>query len=382
MSTEIKIKRGSGTTPALADGELGYNKDTKILTIGTDSGNVDVGRPILTMTQAKYNTEVANDNIDDDTIYIIESADAVVTQSALSSTLGGYVPTIRKVNGKALSGDITLAASDVSARPSSWTPSAADVGAVPTTRKVNGKALSSDITLSASDVSARPSSWTPSASDVGAVPTSRTVNGKALSSNITLSASDVGARASSWTPTASDVGAAASSHTHVFKDDITGTVSASRGGTGRDTLTSGRYLVGNGTSAVTLKTPAAVLTDIGAMSGDVLWTNASPSSEFAAQTVTVSDMSNYQYIIITAQVGPATDSGNISTGFIPVTVGRTIPICGFFADFWMHVRQASIASATQITFTSGYMYSVPDRSKYENWNGRTIPLQVIGIKGV
>ena len=29
MSTDIRIKRGSGTTPALADGELGYNKDTK-----------------------------------------------------------------------------------------------------------------------------------------------------------------------------------------------------------------------------------------------------------------------------------------------------------------------------------------------------------------
>ena len=42
---------------------------------------------------------------------------------------------------------------------------------VPNTRKVNNKALSSDITLDASDVGARSSSWTPSASDVGAVPT-------------------------------------------------------------------------------------------------------------------------------------------------------------------------------------------------------------------
>ena len=45
----------------------------------------------------------------------------------------------------------------------------------------------------ADQVGARPSTWTPSASDVGAVPTSRTVNGKALSSNITLDADDVGA---------------------------------------------------------------------------------------------------------------------------------------------------------------------------------------------
>lgn len=45
-------------------------------------------------------------------------------------------------------------AEDVGARPSTWTPSASDVGAVPTTRKVNGKALSADVSLSAADVGA------------------------------------------------------------------------------------------------------------------------------------------------------------------------------------------------------------------------------------
>jgi len=49
--------------------------------------------------------------------------------------------------------------------------------AVPNTRTVNSKALSSDITLAASDV--------------GAVPTTRTVNSKALSSNITIGRSDI-----------------------------------------------------------------------------------------------------------------------------------------------------------------------------------------------
>lgn len=75
------------------------------------------------------------------------------------------VPNTRKVNGKALTGDISLSSSDV--------------GAVPTTRTVNNKALSTDISLTASDV--------------GAVPTSRTVNGKPLSGNVTLTYSDVGA---------------------------------------------------------------------------------------------------------------------------------------------------------------------------------------------
>lgn len=68
----------------------------------------------------------------------------------------GAVPTTRKINNKALSADVTLAAGDV--------------GAVPTSRKVNGKALSADVSLTASDVGARPSSWTPSAADVGAAP--------------------------------------------------------------------------------------------------------------------------------------------------------------------------------------------------------------------
>lgn len=59
---------------------------------------------------------------------------------------------------------------------------------------VNGQ--TGEVTLDASAVGARPSTWTPTAANVGAVPTSRTVNGKALSSNITLAASDVGALAS------------------------------------------------------------------------------------------------------------------------------------------------------------------------------------------
>jgi hypothetical protein len=86
MSTEIKIKRGSGETPALKDGELGFNKDTKILSIGTDSGNVDVGRPILRITKDAYD---ALAEPDDNTIYVIESDDAVVTNSVLEEGLEG-----------------------------------------------------------------------------------------------------------------------------------------------------------------------------------------------------------------------------------------------------------------------------------------------------
>lgn len=47
-----------------------------------------------------------------------------------------------------------------------------NIGAVPITRTINGKPLSGSVTLSASDV--------------GAVPTNRTINGKSLSGDITL----------------------------------------------------------------------------------------------------------------------------------------------------------------------------------------------------
>ena len=122
---------------------------------------------------------------------------------------------------------------------------ASEVGAVPVTTTVNGKALSSDISLSASDVGAapsshmddkenphgvtaaqvgaRPSTWTPSASEVGATPASHESN-KNNPHGVTAAqvgarpdswmptATEVGARPNTWMPTANDVGAAPASH--------------------------------------------------------------------------------------------------------------------------------------------------------------------------
>lgn len=89
---------------------------------------------------------------------------------------------------------------------------------VPVTRTVNGKALSSNITLSASDVSA--------------VPTTRTVNSKALSSNITLTAANVGAAPTSHASTATTYGKGTSSnYGHVkISDSLTDTTTAATGG--------------------------------------------------------------------------------------------------------------------------------------------------------
>ena len=94
--------------------------------------------------------------VDGETIITAQNLNDI--QDEIIAHESNKVPITRTVNGKALSANITLSASDV--------------GAVPTTRTVNSKALSSNITLSASDI--------------GAVPTTRTVNSKALSDFISV----------------------------------------------------------------------------------------------------------------------------------------------------------------------------------------------------
>lgn len=53
-------------------------------------------------------------------------------------------------------------------------------------------------------------------------------------------------------------------HNHAATDVTSGTLPVSRGGTGRSTLTSGCFLRGNGTSAVTMSTPADARLAMGA----------------------------------------------------------------------------------------------------------------------
>lgn len=82
------------------------------------------------------------------------------------TTLTGVVPTTRKINGQALTSDITISGgTDGGVDMSLYAPKANPVftgvitgngagitGLVPTTRTVNGKALTSDITIAASDL--------------------------------------------------------------------------------------------------------------------------------------------------------------------------------------------------------------------------------------
>lgn len=125
---------------------------------------------------------------------------------AVNDNANGRVPSGRKVNGKALTADITLSAGDVGAYTKLETDTAVSVvaaaannaataaasantnanGRVPSGRTVNGKALTADITLGAGDVGALPTAGTAVAA--AKLATIRTINGVAFdgTANITL----------------------------------------------------------------------------------------------------------------------------------------------------------------------------------------------------
>ena len=83
--------------------------------------------------------------------------------------------------------------------------------------------------------------------------------------------------------TPANIGAAASSHNHSAANITSGTLSVSRGGTGRSTLTSGYFLRGNGTSAVTMSSIDQVKTALGI---DELKTSVSEGKALIAAAVT------------------------------------------------------------------------------------------------
>lgn len=86
---------------------------------------------------------------------------------------------------------------------------------------------------------------------------------------------------------------AAVGHKHAAGDVTSGYFSVARGGTGRSTLTSGYFLRGNGTSAVTMSTPTAARQAMGAVTGVAPVTVTLSADSWAGsgpwtQTVTVS----------------------------------------------------------------------------------------------
>ena len=152
------------------------------------------------LTEAQYEAAVSGGTIDPDQLYLTPETNVPVTDVEVdgSSVVSGGVaeitlPTV-PTNVSAFTNDAGYLTSYTETDPTvpSWakassTPSytASEVGAVPTSRTVNGKALSSNITLSASDVSALPSSTViPTITDTYSGTSSNGMSGKAVKSAI------------------------------------------------------------------------------------------------------------------------------------------------------------------------------------------------------
>lgn len=201
----------------------------------------------------------------------------------------GAVPTTRKVNGKELSADVTIGATDVGAAAAAHTHAAGDItsgtmstsrlptipltkggtgattagaglenlGGVPATRTVNGKALTTDIALEAGDVGAASATHTHAATDIssGTVPAARLP---------TIAVNKGGTGATTAAAALTALGAAAVTHTHAAADITSGTldsarlptVPVSKGGTGATTAAAGLAALGGVPAARTINSKA------------------------------------------------------------------------------------------------------------------------------
>lgn len=106
----------------------------------------------------------------------------------------------------------------------------------------------------------------------------------------------------------------------------------------------------------------------------LLWTNPSPTASFAAQTITVPDMSEYDMIEIMFEY--ATSDGHVGTSRVKGGKGGWLEATISGAR---RFRTFTIPSATQITFTDA-KYNGMGSSAATTENVGAIPLYVIGIK--
>lgn len=112
--------------------------------------------------------------------------------------------------------------------------------------------------------------------------------------------------------------------------------------------------------------------DVGAMSKwELLWTNASPSSGFSAQTISL-DLSQYKWILVSLRHF----NDNTSRTIWIVEKNNTIHVCTAPSNtFSANPARNITANNTGVTFSSGY------NASYATDNG-AIPVTIYGIKGV
>lgn len=113
----------------------------------------------------------------------------------------------------------------------------------------------------------------------------------------------------------------------------------------------------------------------------LLWENASPSSAFAAQTISLS-LSNYELVAIEFRTTPTDTQRSIrivrkgTTGALTEFVNVTSS-----SAYMTAINRGATVNSTGVTFAIGYTKGMSDSST-EQSESRVIPTRIYGIKGV
>ena len=108
----------------------------------------------------------------------------------------------------------------------------------------------------------------------------------------------------------------------------------------------------------------------------LLWENASPTSNFPAQTINI-DYSDYDFLFV---VGDVVGSNNRFTAtWIPATSGGNAYLNYIGIDYYAMSRQITLIDEG-VSFTSGYMVLLTNGATYQEWDNRAIPIAIYGIK--
>lgn len=151
----------------------------------------------------------------------------------------------------------------------------------------------------------------------------------------------------------------------------------SKGGTGATSFPSDSFLLGNGTSAFQAKTADEVVTLLGAVKKPVLlWENASPTSSFAEQTVSL-NLSAYDFFLVAVLAA----SNNSNTSY---NIGAKSPLnysdgntCLAAESYDMHAYRRAKFYDDRIEFYGANKFSSTNAS---GDNSKAIPYKIWGFK--
>lgn len=163
----------------------------------------------------------------------------------------------------------------------------------------------------------------------------------------------------------------------------------STGGTGATTVAGARNVLGLGNTSGALpianggtgKTTALeALLALGGIQIKKLWENASPTSSFAAQTVSL-DLSGYDRVAITYIASTLlSDSYSIDADVGKVTQMTALTSASNASV--VYVSRVATVTKTGINFDYGYGKSIYSTTAASPGNSNVIPIAIYGIKGV